>query len=1152
MVMGTRKDRPRADEPRPDVPRSALGPATTTVPPLDDAVKPESVWRDDRMCIVFPDGREFPTDIRRSAPTQAQGQRGARTVKVGRQSLWGDLRWTFFPCDAAAAAGAAGSYVTGVVSAKYNAAVFELTCGMEDGCPAYATGADADDADDDDEYYDDDKPDRAALVLTDGLRVGRGIKCHVREDRHAGRVVAVVYVPSDRECVVHSWVLTSSSSHRRWRWANAGSARLVLPADFVGSVLDAVDVVGDTAVVRQNGRRNLRFEMDAPLVVQEGEGIRWSYGDAAWAVASPGEDVTSLSCRLDKTVNILCLPSDMPQLAAEWRAAGLAAARSACGRSGMCPVYIEARRDSSSQGLSSLIDAVEADSVMLILNVTESPDQAWLGADAMCEGMRDFLRAVRDVASRLPENAFRCVIIAGPQVADKAHDILEDYHTIQVLGPYTEMPDAVVVRCLMPSSLPDALIEPYRVVKEHCLRGWEESFEDMDPAESGIPFLLPVVQTQRLLQSAVEVGREDPGGMLRRVTSELSKLGAGPGEVSAETRRRLTELPLLLRESGGEMMYGQDEPIWATQRHLQAHLLRGASSKPTFIFYVGVNGLGKTTLAINSIRALGGALEEINCSSLDNTYAYGERAGFAVLNRKISALRASPSPLRALLLDEVDKNLDMLKALIKLADSDASAQRGLLDHPLAGIFVFITLNVVPDCDEHRKFAEEEDPQTRMERLRDLIVASVKNIGDTKVVHAIVSRLIPYIVVFNELNADGDRGKRHLLSLVEDEVRGFAREYGVRVVLDDDATEGLIRRSAAYGVGGFRSVRTFMRREIESAVGDMQARGHLEQDAPVVLRDAGTHLSGSSAKEGDTVLYAIAVTRYKRIMASAKASVGRMLDAVRARGDDRDEIEHDQRATTAAALGHLAAKALFSIDGGAVKFVDGDAGFAARHDDMDTERRLKASLAEMRQKVLHHSREFLDGSNQPAVDAAMQEILMEAGRFFRLSLPDNMVPPAAAPRWAASAWASHIGAEKKTQSKADAVREVFRELSGEWARLVEEQEDSMSDVRKFPDLRARAAKRAAEVAYSWAERAERLGLEESTLGSVNEMVIDGEKDEDAVIKEFELDAGKYEPPPMSVHLVAGVAKAFLFDWLVRDMLRGDYVVADRKQSEERWA
>jgi hypothetical protein len=39
--------------------------------------------------------------------------------------------------------------------------------------------------------------------------------------------------------------------------------------------------------------------------------------------------------------------------------------------------------------------------------------------------------------------------------------------------------------------------------------------------------------------------------------------------------------------------------------------------------------------------------------------------------------------------------------------------------------------------------------------------------------------------------------------------------------------------------------------------------------------------------------------------------------------------------------------------------------------------------------------------------------------------------------------------------------------------------------------------------------------------------------------------------MSVHLLAGVAMAFLLDWLVRDMLHGDYAVADRKRAAERF-
>ena len=1136
------------------VPPPTTAPPTTTPPP--DVVKPEATWRGDKLVLVFPDGREIPTDIARTAP-QGGGaaHRGVPTsVRVGKQHLWGDIRWTIFSCDPDAASGSSGSRISGVAATKYSAVAFELFCDAEAKDPVFLSGAD--DEEEDDDYYEDER-DRSVTSLSHGMRTGRGIKCQVREDDGLGRAVAVVTVPSDRECAIYAWLLTSPH-RRRWRWTPAGSVKFVLPTDFSGSLIDAVSVERDTVVVRQPGKQGLRFELNAPVVSAEPDGVKWTYGDAVWDVApAPADEATSLPSRMDRTLTILCRPADLPGLADAWQAVGLAAARRRCEHAGMCPVYIEVRRDSSSPGLASLLGAVVADRVLLVLNITESPDQAWLGgSEAMKEEIFDFVRSVRDIASRVPEGDFQCVLIANPQVSAAVHGVMGDYHTVRLCGPYAEMPDEDVLPHLL-SGLPelearaDELLEPYRALRDHCLEKWEESFveeeKEYDSEEPGTPFLLPAAQAQRVFQEAVKSG----GDLTQRVLAELSKVGAAAREMPPEMRRRLAELPLLLRESGGEVLYGQDEPIWATQRHLQAHLLRSSEGKPTFTFYVGVNGLGKTTLAINSIRALGGAMEEVNCASLDNTYAYGERAGATILNKRIAALRASPNPLKALLLDEVDKNIDILKALIKLADSDASAARGMLDHPLAGIFVFITLNVVPDCKEHAKFVEEDDPQARMERLRDLIVASVKNVGDAKVVHAVISRLVPYTIVFNELNADGDSGRRHLLSLAEDEGRGFVREYGVRVVLDDDALDGLVRRSSAYGVGGFRSVRTFMRREIESAIGDMRAQGEWKRDTTLVLRDAGTHLSAASAEEGDTVLYAIAVTRHKRLSEAMRASVGRMLDAARMRRDDR--VRLDQYGALAACLGHLTARPLFSIDGGEAKFAADDGGLiVCRAEDRDRERLLKASLAELRRKVSHHTRALLDATTPQSVDAAVQDMLSEAGRFFRLSLADDLADlSAAAPAWATAAWKSHIEFEKKSRSRAEAVKEAFRELSGEWARLAEEQEDSMSDVRKFPELRSRAAKRASEITTSFGDKAERFGLSERELESVNAMAIDG-ADEDAVLKEFELDADRaYEPPPMSTHLLGGVAKAFLVDRLVRDMLRSDYTVADKKQAEERF-
>lgn len=1137
---------------------------TEPPPPIDAGIRPEILWRDGTTAILaLPGGREFATDIRRESLATKVAYGGgagpdASLVRVGNQSLWGDVKWMCFSVDPSSVA-EDGAVVRGVGYTKSSAVSFEMSCDTSGAEPMFVSGVPSAEEEGGDEYEDDAT---ATRLLSTGMRTGRGLKCSVKEDG-TGHALAALYAPSDRECAVFAWRLIADGACRRWRWVRSGDVKFVLPVGFKGGLLDCADLDGDCVVVRQPGLPDLRFEMDdSEMVSDSGVGARWSYGDAVWDIAKPGDDPSSLAGRLGRSsVSVLCCPNDFPELAEAWRGAGLSAARAECERTNACPVYIEVRRDATNPGLKALLGSVMVDRILLVLEITEPPDQSWLvGDDLMSEDVRDLVGGVRDAAGRGGPD-FRCVAIGQPAVCDYIHDRAEEYVSTTSSGPYTEMPDEFVARCLgRDTGIPDSVLEEaYIAIKEHCLARWETSLvdEDGDRYDPGLPFMLPVAQAQRVLREAVSEGEGDGRDILRRVRGKLSEMGGGPPEMPPEMRRRLAELPLLLREGGGEVLYGQDEAIWATQRHLQAHLLRAAENKPTFVFYVGVNGLGKTTLAINSIRALGGALEEINCASLDNAYGYGERAGFAALNRKIDTLRASPSPLKALLLDEVDKNVAVLKALIKLADSDAVASRGMLDHPLAGVFVFITLNVVPDCSEHRKFVEEDEPGPRMERLRDLVVASVKNTGDPKVVHAIISRLVPYLVVFNELGADGDRSRRHMASLAEDEVRGFAKEYGIRVVLDDDALAGLVKRSAVVSLGGFRSVRSAMRREIESAVGDMCAQRGGKPDGTVVLRDAGTHLSAASAEEGDTVLYAIAVTRHKRISAAVRESLDRMLEMARLRDDD--SLRLDRLDVMATAFGYLADAPLFSVDGSEAKFTLDDTALVGVTSDEDRTRLLKASLAELKRKVAHHTRELLE-SGQQQVDSAVQDILDEANRFYRLSLPDDMSEqhlPSAAPPWASAAWEGYLKSESGASSKTDAVKEAFREMTAEWSRLSADQEDSMSDVRKFPELRARAAKRSAEIAASLAGRAEKFGLDKDTLVAVNEMAIDAtasaekkltEKD---VLRELELESDSFDAPPMSVHLMAGAATAFLADRLIRDMLREDYSVADRARAAEKF-
>ena len=1042
--------------------------------------------------------------------------------------------------------------VRGVASTKSAAVSFEMSCDTSSGEPIFLSGVPSEE----DDGYDDESS--ATRLLSAGMRTGHGLNCSVKENGEGHALVALC--ASDRECAVFAWRLTADEACHRWRWMRSGDIKFVLPIGFKGNLLDCTELDGECVVVRQSGLPDLRFELnDSEMAADSGAGTKWSYGDAVWDIVSPGDNLPVFTGRLDRSVvSVMCCPNDLPELAEAWRGAGLAAAKAECERIDACPVYIYIRRDASNQGLKALFGSVVADRILLVLEIAEPTGQKWLGDDIISDEVRDFMHGMREAASR-GGDAFKCIVIGQPVVCDYVHSMVEDYVTTVSAGPYTEMPDAFVARCVgRGTGVPEDVIEEaYTEIKEHCLSRWETALvdDDGDRLDPGLPFMLPVAQAQRVLREAAAEG--EGHDIIRRVRNKLSEMGGGPPEMPQEMKRRLAELPLLLRDSGGEVLYGQDEAIWATQRHLQAHILRAAENKPTFIFYVGVNGLGKTTLAINSIRALGGIMEEINCASLDNAYGYGgERAGVAALNRKVDALRASPSPLKALLLDEVDKNPAVLKALIRLTDSDAVTARGMLEHPMAGIFVFITLNVVPECSEHRKFIEEDEPGPRMERLRDLIVASVKNTGDSKVIHAIISRLIPYLVVFNELGADGDRSRRYMVSLAEDEVRGFAKEYGVRVVLDDDALTGLVKRSATFSLGGFRSVRSAMRREIESAVGDMYTQRR-KPDSTVVLRDAGTHLSAVPTEDGDTVLYAIAITRHKRISTAVKDSLHRTLEQVRLRDDDKLKLDHLDVLT--AAFGYLADVPLFSVDGSEAKFVFDDTVLMGITDDEDRTRLLKASLAELKRKVAHHTRELLE-SGQQQVDAVMESILDEARRFYRLSLPDDMSGQrllSTVPAWAMSAWKRYIKAESGVSSKADAVKEAFREMTTEWGRLFADQEDSMSDVRKFPELRARAAKRSAEIARSLPARAERLGLDKDTLVVVNEMAIDAmasaekkltEKD---VLKELELESDSFDAPPMSVHLMAGAATAFLVDRLIRDMLREDYSVADREMTEERF-
>lgn len=1131
-------------------------------------VKPKLFWQGDCAHIAFPDGGEFPTNICKTSLSDivvSERDCGAKVVRVGSHSLWGDTRWHFFPCDHSAACATKGSSVFGVVSTKTLAVWFELSCVQKDGTAMFLVGMPGEDS-----SADVDMPLVAAdpgstIVLSSRLQANTNLRCLVKEQDD--RLLVLLVAVPDREAVVFVWRQENYGASRSWR--REGDTNLVLPLGIgLSGLLDNTNLDDKHLLIKQSGRPDLRFEIDIPDGSKSRPaGVRWNYGPSVWdaRLASDDPDIletaSALVGSLGWQANVLCDADELPMLSSAWRDVAWLASRRKCEMMQACPVYVEARRDAVSAGLSAVLGSISEDSVFLILDIIEPPacnglveegrkfsDEAW-----------ELIRQIRTIAT--DKRKFQCVILGSFPVADTIFDSFVGFNIAQVLGPYSEMPDSVISQAICNSAPekilgdPDEILAAFRIVKQYCLNKWEDTSKaegEEYSSSTAMPFILPVAQTYRLLYEAVNEA-DDDGKIMGIIVNKLAALDRrGAREIPSQLRSALAEFPLLLKENS-ETLYGQDEAVQDTHQHLKAHVLRMGENKPTFVFYVGTNGVGKTTLARNSVHVLGGALEEINCASLDNGYGYGDRAGSMVLSKAIGNLRMSPHPLKALLLDEVDKNISVLKALIRLTDSDSSDAKGILEHPLAGIFVFITLNVLPNCDEYKKFAGADDPQDRMECLRDLIAASVKDISDTKIIHAIISRLMPYMVFFEELNAENDRGRQHMNRLVEDEARDFSKEYGVRVVIDDEAADDMIKRISCVSIGGFRSVRSRMRREIEAAVGNMYLQyGEFDKET-IVLRDGGGKLAVASAEESDAALYVIAVARYKRITDAIRQSIDRMLDAFRLRGDDK--IRLDQYEVLAVSYRSLTEKPLFSTtstESGKAEFVLHLVDLVVPS-DADRVRELKQSIEVLQNKVENISLALLDCSAHSAVDAMVREIVDDAGGFYRLSLPQNpgeiYLPDA--PPWMKNAWDAYLDSGKQVQLRIDAAKKAFAEFTSDWEKFTADQEESLSNVRKFPELRADAIRRGRDFADSIRAKAKNSGVDRSVFESLHDMVLDASlnnkdlSDED-VLKELDLDIKN--PMPKTVHLLGGAAVSFLLDKIIRDMLNNEYSVANKKRTE----
>lgn len=246
-------------------------------PAMAGGVKAEIIWRGDVAVLAFPGGREFPTNIRREGvqtsaygTTASAGLPTAKIIRLGSQTMWGDIDWFCFPCDMMTASGSPGTAVFGIACGKHHAVAFKLRRGETDGEVAFLT----DDNKDEDEIDDDDIASTSSLSAN--LRTARGIRCSVASGDRGW--IAATMLAGGRECEVHVWKPLAVADRAGWTWLFTGTARFVLPLGFHGSVADAVSIDGECAVLRQSGYPDLRFQMRSPrhLDTEPEDSLRWS------------------------------------------------------------------------------------------------------------------------------------------------------------------------------------------------------------------------------------------------------------------------------------------------------------------------------------------------------------------------------------------------------------------------------------------------------------------------------------------------------------------------------------------------------------------------------------------------------------------------------------------------------------------------------------------------------------------------------------------------------------------------------------------------------------------------------------------------------------------------------------------------------------
>ena len=1149
---------------------------------IRDEIQPEAVWLNGSLFVVAPDGRQYPTDIRLKEVSGTDGSSGVRQVRFGGSSMWGQPKVRLFPCDASAF-GQEGLAVGGLAVTRYMVMYFEMIlrnkadslvfCGAGDDSDLHVGGLATDDRPDTEcrseprefDPFSVSEAAEKAMRLWSSKDNSGSVRCTMsrcEQDR-----IAVSCLADDHGCVIYMWE-RKATAEGGWGWARMGAARFILPFDVPRSFIDHLRIQDNAIVIRQADRPDLRIAIDLHTSVGIGltQEVRWTYGDAVWKLCSPPPDehsVTMLASRLDRRVSLLYMDNSLPGLSDAWERVIMGACRSCCTASELQPVYIEFLAHTQIASLESILHAIPVEKAFLIIHVKAPASSAMPQDDGrqVSAYVKNFFEQVKNT---LDLQDMQCVVMAPHIAADTAYKMLSTYAS-RLLGPYTEMLDDTVAALVGRDIVPHGreTTEAYCTIRDHYLRHWEEDDDGEMRRESetaGVPFRLPVPRVRQLLAEAA--ADKDGAQLSVRVATRIARTGGqGSSAVSAETKQALSNLPLIIRglESGGGAMYGQDKSIRLTQRHLQAHLLRMDEGRPTFAFFVGANGLGKTTLARQSIREIGGVLEEINCSSLDNAYGYGEYTSDKLM-KAVETVRMSPRPFKAILLDEVDKNIDVLKALIRLTDSDTDDAHSLLEHPLAGIFVFITMNVLPDQEQYKSFTGESDPQAKMEKLRDLVVASVKGLtADTKVIHAIVSRLLPYLVFFDDLSATDSRGRHHVASLIDDEIQDFSKRHGTRIVIDEDTLPEFTERLSTVTVGGFRSVRSMVRREIESAVGAALARNEhqLGEDETIILRESDGELEAVDAGEGGPALYKLATMQYTRISTAVRRSLDRLLETMRLRDGDRFEL--DSQEVLAVSYRKLSEQPLFAVKGSEASFSYNEAEVVGASRSRDIVRELSDAIDTMHSGMEEHCRTLSDAAARGTADEAARALVADACRVYRLALPKSVQADGIAnqdnlrkelPEWIKSAWEVYVDAEKRRKVLKENARNALKDFSSEWDKLVEDQDDIAGDVRKVPQIRAKAFREGLELRDTIVERSKESGLADRTLRQLLDKVIDAslanEKlDEDKVLEELELSAK--EERPMSVHLLRGAAVATLIDKMVRDMLGNEYEVAKRRQT-----